>query len=255
MLAIPERCWRKLRATRSALRMARAGPKRRITIASSWTLSPSLALASNCTRSSISSKARRAKERPQITPSCLQTTLPRQVMAGGMRASVVTSPAPRSSSRAARIRVSRCSGASGSVMGCRVVDNLYSSLFPHDVGRTPAVDARGKVTTVVHAPALLSVKRGLDDQLGRGAGEPAAPLRQPGHALSLPLPHRRDPRRGGGERGAGAADAAGRPHQLAQLLLGGEIGEPGFHRHVRQLGDAPRGPPREPVDGRPGGAP
>src|ERR1035441_7251512 len=178
-----------------------------MTIWSSWTLSPSLALASNWTRSSRSSKARRARDKPQITPSCLQTTLPRQVMAGGMRASVVTSPAPRSSSRAARMRVSRCSGASVSVMGCRVVDNLYSSLVPRDVGHTPAVDARGEVTTVVSAPALLSVKRGPDDQPGRGAGEPAAPLREPGHALAPLLPHLRDPRPGGGGRGAGGCGA------------------------------------------------
>src|ERR1019366_5629806 len=169
-----------------------------MTIWSSWTLSPSLALASNCTRSSRSSKARRARDRPQITPSCLQMTLPRQVMAAGMRASVVTSPAPRSSSRAARMRVSRCSGASVSVMGCSVVANLYSSLVPHDVGHTPAVDARGEVTTVVSAPALLSVQRGPDDQPGRGAGEPAAPLRQPGPALSPLLPPLRARLSGGG---------------------------------------------------------
>src|ERR1039458_3626332 len=255
MLAIPERCWRKLRATRSALRMARAGPYRRITIWSSWTLSPSLALASNCTRSSRSSKARRARDRPQITPSCLQMTLPRQVMAAGMRASVVTSPAPRSSSRAARMRLSRCSGASVSVMGCSVVANLYSSLVPHDVGHTPAVDARGEVTTVVSAPALLSVQPGPDNHPGPGAGEPAAPLRQPGHALSPLLPHLRDRLSGGGERGAGAADAAGRPHQLAKLLLGSEIGEPGLHRHSGQRGNASRAPAREPGDRRLGGAP
>src|SRR5487761_860896 len=247
MVAIPERCWSSLSATRSALRMARAGPLRRITIWSAWTWSPSLALGSNCTRSSSSSKTRRATLSPQITPSCLQTTLPRQVIWAGISASVVTSPAPRSSAKAARIRASRCSGASVSVMGCRVAVKVHSSLCPDGMGPMPAVAARREVTAVMGSPALLSIQGGADDREWRGGPHPAAPTGERIGRISTLIPHLLDRPSGGSEAGTGPGDPAGRPHQPAELLVGGEASETTVHRQRRQLGDAAH---RAATDGR-----
>src|SRR5581483_5624316 len=225
--AMPLRCCRKLRATRSALSMARAGPKSRATIWSSWTFSPSLVLASNWMRSSTSLKTRSATGSPATTPSCLQTILPRQVISGGRMASLVRSPSPTSSARATRISGSRCSGASGSVCGESVAVKAWSSVLLHDPGAEPALVALREVGAQVSAARFgPGLGGGDDERRGDGGGaqghlvEPLGPV-----ALMDDGVHRFC---GGVESGGVAHQAGALPHGGAQAL--GERGDVGGGR-------------------------
>src|SRR6202140_1903348 len=167
IVAMPLRCCRKFRLTRSALRMPRAGPYSRATIWSSWTFSPSLVLASNWMRSWTISKTRWVTLRPAIPPSSLHTILPRHVMSPGITASVVTSPAPMSSASADWMSASIVSGESASVMGSNVMVNVGSSLLLHDEIAMPFITAVGVVRTDVAAARFRAGQRGSADQRGR----------------------------------------------------------------------------------------
>src|SRR5580700_2366750 len=100
--------------------------------------------------------------RPAITPSCLQTILPRQVISMGITAWVVTSPAPTSSASADSMSRSMLSDESASVMGLKVTVKACSSVLVHDEIAMPLIACLGEIRTEVAPSALLASQ-------GRGA--------------------------------------------------------------------------------------
>src|SRR5450759_2307650 len=94
--------------------------------------------------------------KPAITPSCLQTILPRQVMSAGMTAWVVTSPAPTSSASAASMSMSMLSDESASVMGLKVTVKACSSVLVHDEVAMPLIACLGEIGTEVAAATFLA---------------------------------------------------------------------------------------------------
>src|SRR6202171_4671479 len=105
--------------------------------------------------------------KPAITPSCLHTILPRQVMSAGMTAWVVTSPAPTSSASAASMSMSMLSDESASVMGLKVTVKACSSVLVHDEVAMPLIACLGEIRTEMAAAALLSSQGGRAQQRGR----------------------------------------------------------------------------------------
>src|ERR1700731_991686 len=99
---------------------------------------------------------------PAITPSCLQTILPRHVISMGITAWVVTSPAPTSSASADSMSRSMLSDESASVMGLKVTVKACSSVLVHDEIAMPLIACLGEIRTEVAPSALLASQ-------GRGA--------------------------------------------------------------------------------------
>src|SRR2546423_2937061 len=114
-LAIPERCWRKLRAVRSARSTLTAGPETRATSCPPASAMPSVARGSKEMFLSTSSKTRLKRGKPARTPSSLAISLPRALPLPGNSDSVVRSPSPTSSARASLISLSTA------LMGKRMV--------------------------------------------------------------------------------------------------------------------------------------
>src|SRR5579864_2165626 len=125
--------------------------------------------------------------RPAITPSCLQTILPRQVMSMGITAWVVTSPAPTSSASADSMSRSMLSDESDSVMGLKVTVKACSSVLVHDEIAMPLIACLGEIRTEVAPSALLASQ-------GRSAHKRSGGCRR----VQL---HHREPR--GSRRGRG----------------------------------------------------
>src|ERR1700676_2983420 len=117
--------------------------------------------------------------KPAITPSCLQTILPRQVMSAGITACVVTSPAPTSSASAASMSRSMLSDESASVMGLKVTVKACSSVLVHDEIATPLIACLGESRTEVASPALLTSQGRRAHQRGGGCGGMQLHHRQP----------------------------------------------------------------------------
>src|SRR3979411_2578466 len=115
-------------------------------------------------------KTRAATARPAMMPSSLPPILPRQVMSGGMTASVVTSPAPMSSASADSMSASSVSGASDSVMGSSVAVKSVPSLFLHDENAMPDVTGGREVAADVGPAALLAEERRSAHQGSGGSG-------------------------------------------------------------------------------------
>src|SRR6202163_3301660 len=105
--------------------------------------------------------------KPAITPSCLHTILPRQVMSAGMTAWVVTSPAPTSSASADSMSRSMLSDESASVMGLKVTVKACSSVLVHDEIAMPLIACLGEIRTEV-APSALLASQGRDAHQRRG---------------------------------------------------------------------------------------
>src|ERR1700682_4704814 len=132
--------------------------------------------------------------RPGVTPSCLQTILPRQVMSAGMTAWVVTSPAPTSSASAASMSMSMLSDESASVMGLKVTVKACSSVLVHDEVAMPLIACLGEIRTEVATAALLASQGSRAHQQCRRGGR-------------VQLQHRQV-RRSAGRRGDGLAFAS-----------------------------------------------
>src|ERR1022692_2663651 len=111
-------------------------------------------------RSSTLWNTRCATLRPAITPSCLQTILPRQVISMGMTAWGVTSPAPTSSASADSMSKSMLSDESDSVMGLKVTVKACSSVLVHDEIAMPLIACLGEIRTEVAPSALLASQGG-----------------------------------------------------------------------------------------------
>src|SRR5471030_515927 len=111
-------------------------------------------------RSSTRWNARCAMLKPAITPSCLHTIFPRQVMSMGITAWVVTSPAPTSSASADSMSMSMLSDESASVMGLKVTVKACSSVLVHDEIAMPLIACLGEIRTEVAATALLASQGG-----------------------------------------------------------------------------------------------
>src|ERR1700686_3012329 len=130
--------------------------------------------------------------KPAITPSCLHTILPRQVMSAGMTAWVVTSPAPTSSASADSMSRSMLSDESASVMGLKVTVKACSSVLVHDEIAMPLIACLGEIRTEVASTALLTSQGRRAHQRGGGCGcmqlhhrEPGGPRRRRGDRLAL----------------------------------------------------------------------
>src|SRR6202171_2268881 len=115
-LAIPDRCWRKFKAVRSARRTLTAGPETRATSWPPASAMPSVARGSKLMLLSTSSNTRLKIGRPASTPSSLAISLPRALTLPGKSDSVVRSPSPMSSASASLINLS------SAVMGKRLVN-------------------------------------------------------------------------------------------------------------------------------------
>src|SRR6202171_1572759 len=114
-LAIPDRCWRKFKAVRSARRTLTAGPETRATSWPPASAMPSVARGSKLMLLSTSSNTRLKIGRPASTPSSLAISLPRALTLPGKSDSVVRSPSPMSSASASLINLSTA------LMGKRMV--------------------------------------------------------------------------------------------------------------------------------------
>src|SRR5207245_8171396 len=111
-VATPHVRWRKLRATRSAVRRARARPVTEPRTVPGKKRSPSRASGSQRTAGSSAWNAARATSMPATISSCFATRSPQARALSGTVTSVVRSPRPRSSSSAARTRARTRSGSS-----------------------------------------------------------------------------------------------------------------------------------------------
>ena len=109
-VAMPDMRWRKLSATRSAVRMPRAGPSMDAIRLPGAKRSPSRARAPQAMAPSVSWNTAKATSRPAMTRSCLATKAAAARCSAGTVASVVTSPSPTSSASAARTRSRSTSG-------------------------------------------------------------------------------------------------------------------------------------------------
>src|SRR5436190_19805286 len=115
-VAIPERRWRKLRATRSAVRMAAACPSTRASVLPIDAGPPSSTSSSNRMLASSCVKVSRASGSPHTRRASRATIRPRADAPVGTTAVVVMSPAPTSSRSAAATNRLTTSAGRGSIM-------------------------------------------------------------------------------------------------------------------------------------------
>src|SRR5882762_5483366 len=128
-VATPERRWRKLRATRSALRIARARPRISAILTPGLTSDPSGASQSISTSGSSSANASVATAFPARTPLPRASMCARTRAFGSMTISVVASPPPMSSVNAIRTR--------GAAIDSRRIRTLLSGFQPEFVEAIP----------------------------------------------------------------------------------------------------------------------
>ena len=102
-VAMPDRWPRKLSATRSAERTARAGPATVISAVLAVTLAPSRSFAAISISGASLAKVAATSGNPAITPAARATTMARADVLSGMVAIDVTSPPRPRSSLSARV--------------------------------------------------------------------------------------------------------------------------------------------------------
>ncbi len=99
-VATPDRCWRKFRATRSALRIERTGPCTSSTGLPAGAGPPEGMRIAVRSRASTRAKTSAAVSTPATMASCLATIRARPTCPSGTNQAAVMSPAPISSARA-----------------------------------------------------------------------------------------------------------------------------------------------------------
>ena len=172
---MPQRRWRKFRATRSALSRARAGPatcSRGLPSATRW---PSSAARVTCTAEESSRKAASARARPATTSGSRARTTALAWAVSGTAASVVTSPLPMSSARASATARRISSADNGSTpAGCTKSRESKSLLFRAH---------RAQIRPLTRRKLLRNIDSCARESFGQGPGLALAIWA----ALNLPL--------------------------------------------------------------------
>src|SRR5437773_7783134 len=173
-VATPHVCWRKLRATRSAVRRARARPVTEPRTVPGKKRSPSRASGSQRAAGSSAWNAARATSMPATISSCFATRSPQARALSGTVTSVVRSPRPRSSSSAARTRERTRSGSS--------ISSVPRSGFGPALGQLAFEDLERAVREALPALGGMVLYAGRGHRVGAHAFEPAEGGRARGHA-------------------------------------------------------------------------
>src|SRR5436190_6572362 len=167
---MPERCWRKLSATRSALRIARAFAAIVATRAPFKSAPPSAISHSTFAAGSRSRNASAATSVPARTPSCFASMWARPAAPSSTTASVVASPPPRSSVSARRTRGKAiASRRMAGFLSRREAD--FVQPVPEDRRHLEVLTGRGGEhfpLQQLHECILIEIERGARQDLLRG---------------------------------------------------------------------------------------